>query len=240
MKLNSILIIVVVILIALGGFKLGEHIQNKKTEETRLELRKQIIKADSLTKLKEGLYRKLVADTMTIAQLRRQADSLKLELKNPKIVIKTVYKFKEIEKPIDGIVVKDSTLEVNDAYPNKTNPFVKYFAKINLKTNAGVGKFTFEPLNINLGIEQNADGTYGLNSSVPDFINISSIDVTALPLDPVRTDNFGILLGAGLGQDFNDNSNFFVISSGIRYKKVILDIQGTSNKTLSSTLKFEF
>ena len=229
MKINNILVILILIGATLIAFKLGGDLSDKKLRAAKLTLRKEILKNDSLQLINEGLYTKLVADTLTITQLRKKSDSLELELKDPKIVIKTVYKFVEVEKPIDGIVVKDSTLEINDAYPDKESPFVKYFAKIDLKTNEGIGKFTFEPLNINIGIEQKEDGT--------DFLTVESIEVQALPMELPAVDNFGFLVGAGLGTDFMDNSNFMTLSAGIRIKKIYLDVQGATNQTINAGFK---
>jgi len=47
---------------------------------------------------------------------------------------KEVLVFKEIESPLEGIVIKDSTLVVKDFYPNKFKPFIIYNAIFNLKT----------------------------------------------------------------------------------------------------------
>lgn len=240
MKLKTILLILAGIAIAFSAFKITQVIADKKLKEEQVKLRKELIKNDSLIKINKGLYTKLVADTLTIKQLKKKSDSLELELKNPKVVVHTVYKFKEVEKPIDGVVVKDSMVELTDAYPDKENPFISYIANINLITGEGIGKFTITPLSISLGIGQNPDGTYRLNTKVPDFMTISSIDVQALPMELSEPDNFGWLVGAGIGKDFRDNSNYLTLSAGIRVKKVYLEAIGATNQTISAGFKFEF
>lgn len=240
MKLNNILLVLLLIGVALGAFLIGQNISEKKLEEQKQALRLEIIKNDKLTKVRDGLWTKIINDTKTKADLKNQVDSLGLELENPKVIIKTEFVFKEVEKPIDGIVVKDSTLEINDAYPNKEDPFAKYFATIDLTTGTGIGRFTFNPISVNLGIAQNEDGTFRLNTAVPDFINVTSIVVDALPMELPTIDNFGWLAGAGIGKDFRDESMYLTVSGGLRYKAVSILIQGTSNQTISTGFLIEF
>ena len=67
-------------------YKITRFFTDKSQEKLRRELRVEKIKNDTLTKIKEGLYTKLVADTLTKRELRQKVDSLKLEIKDPKII----------------------------------------------------------------------------------------------------------------------------------------------------------
>lgn len=233
------LLILTGVVIFLIAFNLGRDSKNKSFRNEQLKLKKEIIKNDALKKIKNGLYTKVVADTLKITELQRLADSLKLELKNPKVVVNTIYKFKELNTPVDNIKVKDSTIEISDAYPSKENPFIEYSATINLSSNKGLGKFTVNPLSISLGIVQNKNGTYSLNKKVPDFISVSSIDVQSIPIEYKTPDNFGFIVGAGAGRDFRDNSAYIILSAGIRVKKLYFEASGATNQTLAAKFKIE-
>lgn len=215
-------------------------IVSPKEEKFETALRKNKIKNDSLVQLKNGLYQKLIADTLTIKELRKKSNSLELELENPKIVEVIKFVPKEIEKPIDGIIIKDSIIETEDYYPRKENYFIKYSSKINLKTEKGEGKFSFTPQEVVLGIEQKKDGTYATKTKLPEYLKITDIDVESLPLTREKKDNFGILFGGGAGKDLKNNSSYLRLNTGIRYKKTYLQIGGNSNNTVDLTLTFEF
>lgn len=236
----KILGLLLCIIISLGVFKATTYVYQKKIDKAELIIRKERIKNDSLVKIGEGFYTKLVADTLTIKNLKELNDILELKVKNPKIITQIEFKPIEIEKPIDKVVMKDSILTINDSYPDSINTFVRYFATINIKTKENLGKFSFENINIDLGIGQNKDGTYFINTKLPEYFEVTSIDIQALPLETPKIDNFGLLLGAGYGHSYLYNSNFVYVEAGIRINKTYLEIGGTTNQTIYAGLKFEF
>lgn len=211
-----------------------------KIERLQTQLRTAKIKEDSLRKVKEGYYKKLVADTLTQIELNKIVDSLELLTENPKIVEVIKIVPKEVEKEVDKVVVKDSTLEIEDFYPNKENPFIRYNSKINLLTQKGKSKFTPYPFDIVLSIGQKEDGTFELDSKLPEIFNVTDIQVQATPMTPEKKDNFGILLGAGGGKNFHLQDPYIRVNTGIRYKKTYLQLGGNTNNTADLTLTFEF
>lgn len=242
MKTNNIVLIVVAILVALITFQATSYFTNKKVEKAKLELRKERIKNDSLVQISESLYSKLVADTLALRELRKINDSLELELETPVVVTRVVAAPKDKETTIDDIAVTDSTFTFTDYYPEKEDAFVTYSAEVDTKSKTGKGEFKFKEIELSLGIGQNEDGTYSLNTKVPEFLTINNIQVQGTPLEPLqeKPDNFGLILGAGVGQDFRDDSMFGKIEAGIRFKKVYLDLEAATNQTISTSLKFEF
>jgi len=236
----KIIVVVAAIIAAIIAMKVTQTVYKTKLDEAYSQVRVETIKNSKLTKINKGLYTKLVADTLTIRELRRVVDSLNLKIKNPKIVTEVVFVPVNITKPVDGIVVKDSILYITDSYPNKISPFIKYSATYNLVNNKGISNFEFTPIKISLGIGQNKDGTYQINTKVPEFIEVLKVDVKALPMGQPKVDNFGILLGAGYGRDFRDNSDFIKLSTDVRIKKFYIGIEGTTNSTISTGIKFEF
>ena len=111
---TKLLTIVLIGLAILLTFKGVTWYYSEQLEDSRIALRKELIKNSKLEKIEEGLYTKLVADTLKIKELRRLNDSLGLEVKNPKIITKVVFVPKEIEKAVDSIVVTDSIISIVD------------------------------------------------------------------------------------------------------------------------------
>lgn len=220
---NSIITIIAIIAIILGTWKAVDWYYSKKMDESAETLRRERIKSSELTKINEGLYTKLAADTLTINQLEKINDSLELELENPQVVTEVKFKYKYIEKPIDSTAIKDSTLLVVDNYPDKENPFVKYRAEVNRFTGIGKGSFDFTPQEFFIGIGENEDGTYSVNSKVPEYIEITGLEVKSRPLTQDKPDNFGWIIGVKGGKNFLEANNLYGVSGGLRYKKVYLD-----------------
>lgn len=223
MKNRITLILAGIVILLIAGLYFGNEYYKKQLEAEREGARREKIKNSELTKINEGLYTKLAADTLTIKQLKKLNDSLELKLENPEVVTVVKWKIKYLEKPVDGIVVKDSTMSLVDTYPDSINPFVTYRLKVDLKKWTGTGSWDFTPQEIVLGIGQNEDGTYSVNTKVPEFLSITGLDVSSLPMKTQKPDNFGWLLGVKGGKNFLDNNNLYGISGGIRYKKFYLD-----------------
>jgi len=227
MKKLNLYLIGIIILLLLGGW-FGKQYYDGKLEKAYLENRTLKISKDELQKISDEQNRKLVADTLTQKQLNKIVDNLKLKLDaKPKIIIKTIVVPKEIEKPIDSVIVKNDSITINDYYPNKENYFVNYFAKINIKTQKGIGKFSFKPIELSLIISQRKDGIYQLDSKSPKWMKINNIQVQSLPLTSEEKDNFGWIIGGGYGKDYKTFENYFRVNSGFRWKK--LYIQGGIN-----------
>jgi len=228
------------IVVALLTVFITNNVKNNQLAKQKLELRKQIIKNDSLQKLADGLYTKRVADTATIKDLRQLNDSLKLELKNPKVVVVTKIQPKDQEGEVDSVSVEQDSISITDYYPDKDNPFVSYFAKIDIPTQKGIGKFSFNEFDLNLGITQNKDGTYSLNTQLPEFMTVNSINVQSLPMDIPKPDNFGWLLGVKGNYSFEDQSLGYEVIGGIRFKKVNVITTANTQKQVGAGLIFEF
>jgi hypothetical protein len=220
---NSIITIIAIIAIILGTWKAVDWYYASKIDASAEILRREKIKSSELTQINEGLYTKLAADTLSIKELEKLNDSLKLELKNPEVVTVVKWKIKWLEKPVDSLTIKDSIVTLVDTYPDINNPFVTYRLKLNLSTAEGVGSWDFTPQEIILGIGQNEDGTYSVNTKVPDFLEITGLDVSSLPMQRQKPDDFGWLLGVTGGKRFLDETNLYGVSGGIRYKKLYLD-----------------
>ena len=240
LDVNSILIIA---LVAIAGFLFVRHNNTQRElEETRVAARTAIIAKDSLQKINDGLYTKLVADTLTIKELKKLNDSLGLALeKKPKVIIQTEFLPAPQTGGADVSVVPSGEIKISDRYPKTEEvPFVEYEALVSLEDTTAIGTWKFNPIRINLGIEETEEGLFRVNTKVPDWLQVNSIDVQSLPMTLPTEDKFGWLLGGGYGKDFRNDSNFLYLSGGIRFKKIYLELNGGTNETISTGLKFEF
>lgn len=238
-KINIILgILAVALVVGLtlkGASVYYGNIIDKYQEETKASK----IRESKLEKLNEELYTKLVADSASTRELKKLNDSLQLKLDNPKVITVVKWKYKEVEKPVEDVEVKDSTLTFTDYYPTKQNPFITYTGKFKLYDKVGFGKFNFKPQELRLGISQNEDGTYSVNSGVPSYVQITGLDVVALPMEPPKVDNFGWIVGGRIGQDILSTSNYIKINGGIRYKKFYLSVGAATNGTAEAGIDIE-
>lgn len=241
LKLKDIIYIVIIILLSIGAYKLAEHIKSKELEEKEAQIKKYKIKNDSLVQVSPGVYKKLVADTLTKSQLEKKVDSLKLELKNPKIVEVIKFEPEPIEgKEIDKVKVKDTTITIEDTYPDKEEPFITYTANVNIKTGLGKSDWNFEEQELRLGIGENKDGTYQVKTKVPEWLKITAIDIESQPMKEQEIDNFGFLFGAGYGQNLTTSEEYLNLQGGVRYKRTYLFLNAGTNNTINGTLTFEF
>lgn len=236
---KDIIYIIIIILLSLGAYKLSDYLNKKKIEEKATELREYRIKNNTLVKISEGYYSKLVADTLTKKELREKVRSLELEVENPIIVEVIKFVPKEIDTEIGEVEVLNDTIRQTDYYPQKEDYYVKYSSKTNIKTEKGVGNFSFQPQEFKLAIGQKEDGTYEVKTRLPEYFEITGLDVQALPMTPKKKDNFGILLGGGYGQNLTTKEEFLNIQAGVRYKKTYFFLNGGTNNTLNGTLTFE-
>jgi hypothetical protein len=242
MKLDVKSIIIIGLVIFAGFQFYKQNITQQQLEEATTAARTELIAKDSLQKINEGLYTKLAADTLTIAELRRLNDSLGLALgKKPTVIIQTEFLPAPQTGDADVAIGALGEIKISDRYPkSEETPFVKYEALVSLEDTTAVGTFTFNPISINLGIEETEEGLFRVNTKVPDWLQVNSIDVQSLPMTLPKQDKFGVLLGGGYGRDFQDDSQFLYLSGGLRYKKIYLEINGGTNETLSTGLKLEF
>lgn len=245
MKLNTnktLVKWVLIVLVAMIAILLvrGE-IQKKKLEKTQLEVRKWKIKQDSLLKLSDGYYRKLVADTLTKNQLKKLAeDIIELKGRKPVVVQNVTFVPKEVEKLIDDVVVKNDTAYIEDYYPSKESPFLKYTNKFSISNQKGFSKFKFNPVDLAIVLTQRDDGIFEADIKGPEFLNFTNVDIQAIPLTPPSKDNFGWLFGVGYGKDFNTNENFFDIDIYARIKRFYIGGGVTTSGMAKGGIKIEF
>ncbi len=198
------------------------HFKNKQIDKYKGEYKRERLAKDSIREVSDGHYKKLVEDTLTKQELKKEIADLKIKADNPLILWKTKLEFKEVDKPIDSIALTTDSLTISDFYPNKEKWFARYDANIKLDSTFkdSKGKFSFSELPLNLVINEVEPGIFEADLETEEFIKINSLEVKALPLEQKRPDNFGFLAGGGINKDLTDMSYNLELAGGIRYKKV--------------------
>ena len=224
----------------IAGFFVSKYFSDKKENKEIQKLRTQIVRNDKLVKIDSTTYKKLVADTLTKKQLKQKIDSLEIEVKEPEVVQEIVFVPKEAKTKVDTVLVKDTTVNIVDFYPRKENYFIKYSSTINTLKQTATSDWSFKPKKISLAIGLDDNGMYEVKTKVPEFINISSIDVQTQPKKVISKDNFGYLIGGGYGLNLGNEKNYLTLNTGIRYKKTYLLLNVGTNETVSAGLTIEF
>lgn len=240
MKKNIENILVILVIILIFGLIINRWYYKKKIDEERRKYNIELIRNDSLIKVSETQYSKLIADTLTISQLNKKIRQLQIDLKaKPKVITEIEYIPKEIEKEVEVVKVVGDTVKIEDYYPNKENYFVKYDNEVSIKDKKGTSKFSFRPLKVTSVVSQRNSGLFQVDFKTPEWLEISSVNIQSTPLEKEKVKNFGILIGAGIGRNFDENKNNIRIESGIRFKRMYLDLGFNTSNTADLTLKFE-
>lgn len=239
-NINKYLLIFTAVMVALITFKVTYYFADKKLEKVNIENRKLKISKDKLKKVANGHYTKLVADTLTKNQLRKEVEDLKIKVKDGVIVEKIVLVPVEVEKEVDSLKITKDSLTIIDYYPKKNDWFTRYEAIVSFKDSTSLGKFTFGELPISLVISQQEDGTFKSDLKAPDFITISKLNVLALPLTPKKEDNFGFLAGGKVNRNFENGNLGYEIIGGFRFKKVNVITSVNSNQEFGIGTLIEF
>lgn len=238
-KILKILIIVLGILAFTFWYQKGQA--EKREFQTQQQLRKKTIAEDSIKKVSDGYYQKLVADTLTSKELKRLAERIvDLENREPVSVTKTVIQPVKIIKETDSITREGDSISITDFYPNKVNPFLKYTNNFSLVTNKGNSFFDWNPITLTEVVTKKNDGLYQIDFLAPEFIKVNSIDIQTEPMAKPIPDNWGTVIGIEYGKNLETKTNVFEINAYQRYKKIYFGGAISTNKDLKGGIKFEF
>ena len=203
------------------------------------ELKNTILKKDSLVKVREGEFTKLVNDTKSKKELDREVKGETpktyedIKKSKEKIISHTKIKLVPVSKTIVDTVYIDSsgTKKFTSFYPEKNNYFIKNFTTI--INNEAKTEWSFTPLKVNIVVTEQKDGMYRARLSGPEWIQAEEVTINSLPLNPVTERKFKFLLGASGGYDFNTRTLPLGVYTGFRVKNKILILNGQTNKVVT-------
>ena len=230
--------LIIVALIFIGAFSFI-LIQNVGLKSDLVEYKKTILQKDSLEKIREGEYTKLVNDLKSSNDLKKYikeiSDSTYQDIKRNKEKPLIITKVTTVPKTIQTIdTVYIDTLGVRTTtsyYPNKDSMYIKHTSII--KDKEAKNTWEFSPLKLNVIVTQQKDGMYRARFIGPSWIEAQEVTVNSLPLSPITERKFKFLLGVSGGYDFNYRNVSAGIYTGFRYKNQIVLVNGNTNKVVS-------
>ena len=230
--------LIIVALIIIGAFSFI-LIQNAGLKSDLVDYKKTILQKDSLQKIRDGEYTKLVNDLKSSNDLKKYikeiSDSTYQDIKRNKEKPLIITKVTTIPKTIQTIdTVYIDTLGVRTItsyYPNKDSMYIKHTSVI--KDKESKNTWEFSPLKLNVIVTQQKDGMYRARFVGPSWIEAQEVTVNSLSLSPITERKFKFLLGASGGYDFNYRNVSAGIYTGFRYKNQIVLVNGNTNKVVS-------
>ena len=221
------------------GIVLYLFFNNTSYNSTIESLKKTILDKDSLIKIRDGEYTKLVNDTKTKKDLDKLVKDISektyqdIKKNGEKIVNNTGVSVKPINKVTTDTVYVDSSgvRRFTSYYPNKDSAFIIHQSTItnSLATN----NWDFKPLKLNVVVTQQKDGMYRARLIGPKWIEAQEVTVSSLPMNKITQKDFKTLLGASGGYSFNDRNIVVGVYTGFKYKNKIILIHGETNKVVS-------
>ena len=230
------LIVVALIIIGVFSFIL---IQNAGLKSDLVDYKKTILQKDSLQKIREGEYTKLVNDLKSSNDLKKYikeiSDSTYQDIKRNKekpLIITKVTTIPKTIQTIDTVFIDTLGVRtITSYYPNKDSMYIKHTSVI--KDKESKNTWEFSPMKINVIVTQQKDGMYRARFVGPSWIEAQEVTVNSLPLSPITERKFKFLLGASGGYDFNYRNVSAGIYTGFRYKNKIVLVNGNTNKVVS-------
>lgn len=240
---------------------------NKQKDHQIRELRIELIEADSLKKIEEGKYTKLVNYYSTRkdvnASVKKSSPEIHKEIKKGggKILSNTSMgislKDKEEIIPIKNPI--DSIYKFTSHYPNDKSPFITYDGKLNVRTKKMDTKWTFRTLPINIILTENTNGLWSTYVDAPEFVEINNLYVESLPPTkylPSTSKEPAIKLYGGFGirtslDDINvinkyetietlRKSNVTINASALIMDKVMLGVDVGTDKMVGANIQIRF
>lgn len=233
-KYGSIFIIVIMALIILGQYFATRNVTSNLKEYKDI-----LIIEDSLRRVTEGHYQKLVDDRNSQRDIRKILkehnrelfELLKDEKKKP--ITYTVIQAKP-ESIQDTVKIKTEIKEgkklsrFSSFYPNKKDYFASYTGQIDGSTVNG--EWNFNNLEIGLVISEKSRGLFEADLDAPSWLKVGDIKVNTLPLDDIKKERFDWLLGVETGINLMTQQPVVGLEGGIRFNKSIISATATSNK----------
>jgi len=235
-------------------FYMAKKIEYKDREN--IILKKELISRDTLLKISEGKYRKMVNYYSTKKELDKQVKDNSPEIYNhikdnkERILSNTNIDFTFKPKQETNIISKkDSIYKFSSFYPARENSFVQYDGELNTNNNKLSEKWSFSNIKLNVVLTQKEDGLWNTYLDAPEFIKVSSLTVNSLPPkeyitkeDKVKAFNFygGLGVRSDLAKLTSVNKNL-TLNGAITFKnKIMLQADFGTDKKVSTGILIKF
>ena len=214
----------------------------KKQEDKITELQKDLINRDSLEVIKDGLYKKTVADLYTSKELTKELkgtnEILNAEVKRLKgsIIMLEEINFKlknkkDTVKVVVGEIDKDRVLAF---YPNSLNSLITFSREY--QEDSYIDNWAFTTLKIDMVVIQEKTGKFSAMLNAPDWVELKSLNVKTIPLRQPKPDNFDWVTMISAQKNLGTSKKQLGLDLGIRYKKGIYTVGATTENDVKVTI----
>lgn len=224
----------------------------KKDDDKYDTLRREMVKSNTLLKVSEGNYKKLVDDYNTSSDLmdsllKTNKDLHKdIEKSNDKVVSLTQVLFKlkdraihlEPGKDISEVLEKKDTLDF--FYPDEVDPLITHsISFVSERSIYSMWKFNAIPLD--LVVTETSSGVFETNLSTNPFLEVTSLKVNTVKLKPDTAPKeriFGWAYGAGVWK--SPTSIGVDVYGGVRVKNtnILLRVQPSVDPQVGAMILF--
>lgn len=196
-------------------------------------LKKEIIAKDTLQKLADGKYSKLVNTYNSASDLNKilrdsmklVSDSISKRKERVLFVDQNNITFKNKTGKSVAVANSDSTYSFSSYYPDKTNFFIQHDGILNTKTKSVADAWKFSNVNLNVVVTERKDGLWDSYIDGPDFLKVNSVKVNSLPAEkyvPKSEQPKSLVFYGGLGLRGNPDviitNKDLLIKGAITYK----------------------
>lgn len=234
-----------ILLIAISAYAVIKSFESNDYQKQIAQYKDIIIKKDSLRKLDDGQYQKLIDDTKKSSRVL--LDGLKAKNKDLSETIEEQDKkillyaniISSFKPKTDTVYVDKVTKSFEDFYPNTDDWFIKYTSTY-LGNDKRLGDWYFQQYPLDVVVSEISKGLFEIDLAGPDFLQVNSLQVNSLPLSPITVDNFGWIIGGDVNYNFDNHIPALGVYGGFRYKKTILFTRADTQKTVGVGLLKEF
>lgn len=217
----------------------------------------EIIKKDSLKKVAEGKYSKLVNTYSNKKELTEIVKTSSPEIfglikkNNERILSNTSLNFSLKPKTdTTKTILKDSVYTFTSFYPKKENAFIQLDGSLDTKTNKLSEKWKFNNINIDIVLTEKEDGLWNSYLNGPEYIKVNSMQVNSLPAKEYisKEDKIKSIIvygGFGVRSKMNSISNLdgkdLTINGAVTIKnKVMIGVNLGTDKKVGTAVLFKF
>jgi hypothetical protein len=252
-KVNYIMMIGLILIIIFLSWKIDSL--NDQNQDINEQIKRSIIMNDSLVKLSEGRYVKMVDYFNTEKDLKNELKESNEELyinikkQGEKIlslnnIIMTLKN--EINQGFGKINTKDSNkIDLELKYPNEKESFINWKGSVDKKTNFYKGEWSFKKFPIQIVLTEEKRGIWKSYINTPTWLKIDSMYVNSLPPEEYKNEEkrkVQFLLGGGYIKSLSPMGyDGISVGGGINlFDKHHIIINTNTNKEINVNYYFKF
>ncbi len=213
-----------------------------------VKLQMELIQKDTLLKITEGKYRKVVNTYTSPKDLKEivrknSGEISKIIINNKEKVLSNTNVNLTFKGKMDTIFVtkKDSLYTFSSFYPKSPDPFIQFDGVLNTNNNKLTENWKFNDVKLNIVLTEKENGLWNTYLDAPEYVKVNSMTINSLPPKEYtpkaeKAKLFNLYGGLGVRSGINTLKNFkdkdITVNGAITIKnKVMVQLNyGTDNK----------